>query len=648
MTSDYLRAPQIADDSDRNLTASLHRMWESKPGFLGWLSSVDHKEIGLRYIITAFAFLIAGGVEALIFRLQLAGPNKNLLSPEQYDQLFTMHGMTMIFLYASPILSGFSNYLWPLLLGARDMALPRLNALSYWIYLCSGIFLYSAFAFGFGPNDGWFNYVPYSSRAYNAGPNIDFYALGMILLGISTTVGAINFVVTFLRVRAPGMSINRVPIIIWGTLTASAANIFAVPSVSLAFFLLWMDRNVGTHFFQVPSGGSALLWQHLFWMFGHPWVYAIVLPAMGMVSDALPVFCRRPLVGYTLVALGTVATMVLGFGVWVHHMFATGLPSISLSFFSAASIIIVIPSAVAVFAWIATIWTGRPVFTTAFMFFASFIVLLTIGGVSGFMTGSVPVDWQLTDTYFVVAHLHYVLIGMNVFPVVGATYFWFPKFTGRMMNERMGRWNFWTMFIGFNLGFFPMHISGLLGMPRRIYTYADGMGWNDLNLITTVGSYLFAFGVLLFIINVVKSYRSGAMAGNNPWDAPTLEWSTTSPPPPYNFAVIPVVASRHPLWEDRLQEQPDRSSLHTGLVLDRGRESIGTSTLDAEPDIILKMPGDTYTPAILALTLAVIFIGLLAHIWWLAVLAALATAIDILCWLWPEQSLGEMAEAHNG
>src|SRR5665213_1956109 len=468
----YERTPTVTTAGrDSALAGKLQRMWETPPGIAGWISSVDHKQIGIRYIITAFAFLIIGGVEALIFRLQLAGPNLHLLTPEQYDQLFTMHGMTMIFLYAGPVLSGFSNYLWPLLLGARDMALPRLNALSYWIYLCAGIFLYIAFAFGFGPNDGWFNYVPVAARAYDGGPNIDFYSLGMILLGLSTTVGAINFVVTFLRLRAPGMSINRVPILAWGTLTASAANIFAIPAVSLAFFLLWMDRNAGTHFFDVPAGGQPLLWQHLFWMFGHPWVYAIVLPAMGMVSDGLPVFCRRPLVGYTVVALATVATMVLGFGVWVHHMFATGLPGVSLSFFSAASIIIVVPSAVGVFAWLATIWLGRPAFTTAFMFFASFIVLFTIGGVSGFMTAAVPVDWELTDTYFIVAHIHYVLIGTNVFPVAGPIYYWFPKFTGHLMDERLGSWNFWTMFVGFNLGFFPMHISGLLEMPRRIYTY---------------------------------------------------------------------------------------------------------------------------------------------------------------------------------
>jgi len=642
----YEREPAIAADTPA-LRAALAEKWETAPGLYGWLATVDHKKIGIRYIVTAFIFLAAGGVEALVFRLQLSWSNLHLLTPEQYDQFFTMHGMTMIFLYAGPVLSGFSNYLWPLLLGARDMALPRLNALSYWIYLFAGIVLYSGFAFGFGPNAGWFNYVPLAARAYNDGPNIDIYALGMVLLGISTTVGAINFIVTFLRLRAPGMSIDRVPILVWGTLTASAANIFAIPAVSLAFLLLWMDRNLGTHFFDVGTGGSALLWQHLFWMFGHPWVYAIVLPAMGMVSDGLPVFCRRPLVGYSAVALATVATMVLGFGVWVHHMFATGLPGVSLAFFSAASLIIALPSAVGVFAWLATIWTGRPQFTVPFLFFASFILLFTIGGVSGFMTGAVPVDWQLTDTYFVVAHLHYVLIGINVFPVAGATHFWFPKFTGRMMDERLGRWSFWTMLGGFNLGFFPMHISGLLGMPRRIYTYGDGMGWDWLNLITTAGSFLFGIGVFLFFYNVVVSRKRGALAGDNPWDAPTLEWATSSPPPPYNFAVIPTVASRHPLWEDRLQGA-QRSVVARGPVLGEGREALGTTPLDTEPNIILKMPGDTLVPLVLALAMALLTVGLILLNWPVVALGVALIAAAILTWLWPREALGETAESADG
>jgi cytochrome c oxidase subunit I len=640
MKSPDYRTPRVGIDSVE-LRAKLRRHWETAPGILGFFGTVDHKTIGIRYIVTAFVFLALGGVEALVMRIQLAGPNLSLLTPEQYNQLFSTHGMTMIFLYASPILSGFSNYLWPLLLGSRDMAFPRLNALSYWIYLASGIFLYAGFVTGNGVNDGWFNYVPYASKAFNPGLNEDFYALGMVFLGISVTVGAANFIVTAFRTRAPGMSINRMPILVWGTLTASIANLIVVPAVSLAFFMLWMDRQFGTHFFDTAGGGQALLWQHLFWIFGHPWVYAIVLPAMGMVSDGLPVFCRRPLVGYSLVALSSVATMILGFGVWVHHMFATGLPGLGLAFFSGASIAITVPSAVAVFAWIATIWHGKPVITTAFLFFSSMILLFVIGGVSGFMTASVPVDWQLTDTYFVVAHLHYVLIGINVFPVVGAAYFWFPKMTGRMLDERLGRWNFWIMFIGFNVAFLPMHLMGLLGMPRRVYTYHDYPAWGTLNLITSFGSFVFAVGVLIFFVNVARSLRQGARAKDNPWDAPTLEWSVPSPPPPYNFAVIPTIASRHPLWESRLDENGVLSSLDRGLLLDSGKETVATSALDASPDMILEMPEDSVAPVVLTAGLSVLFVGLLLKNWIVAGIGAAITASGILFWLWPRRELRE-------
>jgi cytochrome c oxidase subunit I len=614
-------------------------LWETVPGWRGWLSTVDHKEIGLRYLVTAFIFLLMGGIEALIMRVQLAGPNQTLLTPDQYNQLFTMHGITMIFLYALPVLSGFSNYLWPLMLGSRDMAFPRLNALSYWIFLFAGMFLYASFPLGQAPDVGWFNYVPASSREYDPGPNIDVYALGMVLLGISTTVGAINFIVTLFRMRAPGMSIDRVPILVWGTLTASVANVFAVPSVSLAFFLLWLDRHAGMHFFDVLNGGQPLLWQHLFWMFGHPWVYVVVLPAMGIVSDALPTFCRRPLVGYSAVALSTMATMLLGFGVWIHHMFATGLPTLAQSFFGASSMVISIPSAVAVFAWLATIWLGRPVFNTASLFFFGFVLLFVIGGLSGVMTAAVPFDYQLNETYFVVAHLHYVLIGINVFPVVGGIYYWFPKFFGRMMNETWGRWSFWFMFIGFNLGFFPMHVAGLLGMPRRIYTYPPEMGWNTVNLITTVGSFVFAVGILIFLVNLIVSLKRGTPASANPWDAPTLEWATPSPPPPYNFAVIPIIASRHPLWEDRLREGGGRSSLEKGYLLMEGRETLGTTPLDARPDIILKMPDDSYAPFFLGLFSALLFVGLLLD--WHRFTAAMiaAAGLSLAAWMWPSDRL---------
>ena len=634
------RTPVVARPEPR-IVERLERIWATGPGLIGWLSSVDHKEIGKRYLVTAFFFLLVGGVEAAVIRAQLIAPDQALVTPEAYNQLFTMHGVTMIFLYALPVLSGFSNFLWPLLLGSRDMAFPRLNAMSYWVFVLAGIFLYVSFPLGNAPDAGWFNYVPYSSLAYNPGPNIDVYALGMLLLGVSTTVGSINFIVSLARTRAPGMSIERMPVLVWGTLTASVGNLLAVPAVSLAFAMLWMDRQLGTHFFDVSSGGQPLLWQHLFWMFGHPWVYAIVLPAMGIVSDALPTFCRRPLVGYTAVVLATITTMVLGFGVWVHHMFATGLPPLSLSFFSAASFVIVIPSAVAVFAWLGTIWTGRPVFTAAFLFFAGFVILFVIGGVSGFMTAAVPVDRQLTDTYFVVGHIHYVLIGINVFPVVGGIHYWFPKFTGRLMSERLGKWTFWVMFVGFNAGFLPMHVAGLLGMPRRIYTYSSGLGWGPVNLVITLGSYLFALGVLLFLFNVWRSRKSGEHAGANPWDAASLEWATASPPPVYNFAVIPSVASRYPLWEDRLEGIDGRSRVDEGMVLDHGRETIGTTTMDALPDVILRMPGDSLAPLLLSLALALICVGLLAHSWSVAGVATLATVAAAVVWLWPQAVLGQ-------
>ena len=639
---EYDRVPNVADESHGSeRSARLRSLWESKPGLYGWFATVDHKTLGIRYIVTAFTFLGLGGIEALIMRIQLAQPNEHVLSPEQYNQLFTMHGITMILWYSLPILTGFSVYLQPLLLGCRDMALPRLNAFTYWVFLFSGIFLYASFLIGAAPDAGWFNYVPLASIEQDPGPNIDFYAMANIFLGISTTLGGINFIVPILRFRAPGMSINRLPIMSWGTLTISVASVLSIPAVSLAFFLLWMDRHFGTHFFDPATGGQPLLWQHLFWLWGHPWVYIIVLPALSMVSQALPVCCRRPLVAYSLVALATVLTMVLGFGVWLHHMFATGLPTMALAFFSAVSILIAIPSAVSLFAWLATIWTGRPDFSTTFYFFAGFIVVFVIGGVSGFMTGSVPVDWQLTDTYFVVAHIHYVLIGWNLFAVLGALYHWFPKMSGRMLDEKLGKISFWFVFIGFNVGFFPMHITGLLGMPRRVYTYSADMGWSTLNLISSIGAFVLAIGLLITLFNIMKSRRVGKLAGPNPWDADTLEWSTTSPPPPYNFLVIPTVASRSPLWEDRLGETrastPDR-----GFALDHGKETLGTTMLDAVPDVIVKMPEDSLAPLLLSLALAALFTTMMLEAWWWLGVSIIAILIITMAWLWPRRNLGEI------
>jgi cytochrome c oxidase subunit I len=616
----------------------LTRIWETAPGLYGVLATVDHKIIGRRYLVTSMVFLLLGGLEAAMIRAQLAAPDMHLVSPERYNQLFTMHGVTMIFWYAAPILSGFSNYLWPLMLGARDMACPRANALSYWTFLMSGVFLYTSVLLGQMPDRGWFAYAPLTEAAYSPGLNMDFYAIGLTFLSVSTTVGAINFIATLFKTRAPGMSLNRLPIFVWGTLTTSFAIVFATPALTGACALLFLDRRVGTHFYDAALGGSPLLWQHLFWSFGHPWVYIVVLPAMGIISDLIPTFCRRPLVGYTFVALATVSTGILGFGVWVHHMFATGLPATAMSFFSAASMVITIPSAVAVAAWLATIWLGRPVFKTPMLFAAGFIVLFVIGGVSGVATAAIAFDWQLTDTYFVVAHLHYVLIGINVFAVMAGFYYWLPKITGRLLSESLGRWNFWLMFLGFGVGFFPMHTLGLLGMPRRIYTYHAGMGWGWQNLWITIGAYVFALGVVLFIVNVIWSLLRGEEAGPNPWDGPTLEWATPSPPPPYNFAVIPTVASRHPLWEARLGEGTGRSQLDRGPVLDEGRDTFGTTPLDAEPDEILRMPEDTMWPFFLSLSILVICYGLVFGLAWLCIVGAIALFVSIAGWFWPRQA----------
>jgi len=615
----------------------LTRIWETAPGLFGALATVDHKTIGKRYLVTSIVFLILGGAEAAALRVQLARPDTSLMTPEAYNQIFSMHGITMIFWYASPVLSGFSNYMWPLMLGARDMACPRANALSYWTFLMSGVFLYTSALVGQMPDKGWFAYAPLTETAYAPGLNMDFYAIALTFLSVSTTVGAINFIVTLFKTRAPGMSVTRLPIFVWGTLTTSFAVIAAAPALTAACVMLYLDRRFGAHFYDAAFGGSAVLWQHLFWSFGHPWVYIVVLPAMGIVSDLIPTFCRRPLVGYTFVALATVSTGILGFGVWVHHMFATGLPATASSFFSAASMVITIPSAIAVFSWIATMWHGRPVFKTPMLFAAGFIILFVIGGVSGVATAANAYDLQLTDTYFIVAHLHYVLIGINVFAVMAGFYYWLPKITGKMLNEKLGKVNFWLMFIGFGVGFFPMHTLGLLGMPRRIYTYAAGLGWGWQNMWVTIGAFVFALGVAVFIANFFWSLVSGADAGPNPWDAPTLEWATPSPPPAYNFARIPIVAGRHPLWEGRDGEGAGRSLLDTGPILDQGRDTFGTTPLDAEPDEILRMPEDTMWPFFLSLSILVVAYGLVFNGLLLAVLGTVAALACIVGWFWPRR-----------
>ncbi|HJU48269.1 MAG TPA: cytochrome c oxidase subunit I [Gaiellaceae bacterium] len=608
----------------------LQRAWAEPTGVAAWLGTVDHKRIGVRYLVTAAAFFVAGGLEAAALRAQLARPEGDLLGAEAYNQVFSMHGLTMIFLFVTPMLSGFGNYLVPLLIGARDMAFPRLNAFSYWVFLAAGLFLYSGLVLGRAPDTGWFNYAPLSSRVYSEGPNIDFYAIGLVFLGVSTTAGAINFIVTMLKLRAPGMSINRMPLFCWAVLATSFSIVFAIPSLTAAAGLLELQREFGFHFFDTGAGGDPLLWQHLFWIFGHPDVYIIFLPAVGIVSAIVPVFARRTMVAYTWVALATMATALLGFGVWVHHMFAVGLPQVSLTFFAAASTIIAIPSGIQVFAWLGTLVKGRPVVRTPLLYVLGFLVTFVIGGLSGVMFAAIPFDQQVTDSYFVVAHFHYVLFGGAVFPIFAGLHYWLPKITGRLLDERLGALSFWLVFVGFNLAFFPMHISGLLGMPRRVYTYPSGMGWDVYNLLSTIGALVLVLGILAIGVNVAVSRRRGAVAGPDPWGGETLEWTTTSPPPPYNFERIPVVRSASPAWDDRSQP--------SDLVLADGHETPATTPLDAEPTAALEMPGESLVPLAVTCALTLVCIGLVADLTWLAIAAGAAVVVALAVWHGPREA----------
>ena len=530
-----------------------------------WIMTTDHKKLGIMYIVTAFFFFLVGGTEALLVRTQLAVPDGKVLSPDQYNQVFTMHGTTMIFLFVMPMLVGFGNYIVPLMIGARDMAFPRLNAFGYWIILFGGLFLSSSFLFGAAPDAGWFSYAPLTeltSACGNAvtctpGLNMDFWALGILMLGISSIAGALNFVVTILKLRAPGMTINRMPLFVWMTLVTSFLLLFAIPSVTAAALLLLLDRHLGTHFFQAGVGGDPLLWQHLFWSFGHPEVYILILPAFGMISEILPVFSRKPLFGYTFVAWSGVAIGFLSFTVWAHHMFAVGLPPVAQAFFATSTTLIAIPTAVKIFNWVATVYGGKVSLKVPMLFALGFVAMFLIGGLNGIALAVVPFDYQVTDSYFVVSHLHYVLFGGTVFGIFAGIFYWFPKMTGKLLNERLGQIQFWLMLIGVNLTFFPMHILGILGMPRRIYTYPGNLGWNEMNLLATIGAFMIAVAILIFIWNFIITLRSGEPAGDDPWDAFTLEWDTTSPPKPYNFLVLPVVRSRRPFYDKKNPETAD-------------------------------------------------------------------------------------------
>src|SRR5678809_1088603 len=574
-----------------------HAGEESTSGLWSWLTTVDHKRIGALYMYTALAWFAVGGLEALIMRWQLKGPNGHVVSAEVFNQLFTMHGTTMIFLVVMPLSAAFFNFLIPLQIGARDVAFPRLNAFSYWVYLFGSLFMNFSWLIGAAPNGGWFGYAPLTAVQYSPGLNIDFWMLGLQILGVSSLAAAFNFITTIINMRAPGMNLMRMPMFTWNAFVVQFLLILAFPVITIALVFLQFDRFFGTNFYTTAAGADPLLWQHLFWIFGHPEVYILVLPAFGLTSEIILTFSRMPIFGYPVMAYATLLIAFLCFGVWAHHMFAVGMGPIADTVFGVTTMLIAIPTGVKIFNWIFTMWGGSIQFTTAMKFAIALVGLFTIGGISGVMHASPPADLQQTDTYFIVAHFHYVLFGGSMMGIFGGIYYYFPKITGRLMDEKLGKIHFWLNFIGMNLTFFPMHFSGMLGMPRRIYTYDSGQGWDTFNLISSLGAYLLVVSTAIFAWNFLRSRKRGEIAGATPWGEGTLEWSLPSPVPEYNFAALPKVSSRYPLWEGN---EDDAESARINSQEGKTAEELG---------IVLPYP--TVKPMIVALSMVVMFCGLL-------------------------------------
>jgi cytochrome c oxidase subunit I len=564
-----------------------------------WLTTVDHKRIGILYGSSAFIFFLIGGTEALIMRLQLARPDNTLVSAQTFNELFTMHGTTMVFLAIMPMSAAFFNYMIPLMIGARDVAFPRLNALSYWIFISGGLFLHVSFLAKAVPDGGWFGYANLTSAQFSPSHSIDFWMLGVQILGISSMLAGFNFLVTIINMRAPGMTLMRMPVFIWMSFVTQFLIVLAFPAITVALILLMFDRFFGTLFYSPAAGGDPLLWQHLFWIFGHPEVYILILPAMGIVSEVLPTFARKPLFGAPVIIYSGITIGFFGFGVWSHHMFSVGMGPVADAAFSITTMLIAVPTGVKILNWLCTLWGGSIRFQTPLYFSLGFIAMFTMGGLSGVMHASPPVDLQQTDTYFVVAHFHYVLFGGSIFGLFSGAYYWWPKITGKILDERLGKVHFWLMLLGFNVTFFPQHYLGLIGMPRRIYTYAGDLGWNFWNLVSTIGAFMIALSFLVFIGNVIKTARSGKVASPDPWDGRTLEWSIPSPPPVYNFARVPQVHDRDELW---LQKHGDG---HGGAPPPK------PAPVTAAEIAAIHMPPSSYWPILLGLAMAMMISGLL-------------------------------------
>ena len=624
LPADVTIAPEDIERESRTLSS----VWSDGTGVWGWLSAVDHKTVSKRLIVAAFLMFIAGGIEAALMRAQLSRPENTLIGPDRYNQLFTTHGTTMMFLFAVPVMTAMGLYFVPLMVGARSLAFPRLNAFGFWNYIVAVVFLYVSLFVNMGPDTGWFAYVPLSGPQYSPGHRVDVWAQVVTFTEISALTAAVNIIVTTFKMRAPGMSLNRIPIFVWAQLVVAFMIVFAMPAVATgSTLMLATDRAISMHWFNPSEGGDALLWQHVFWFFGHPEVYIIFLPARGMITPIVETFCRRKVFGYTPIVMANITTAFFAFGLWVHHMFATPIPELGQSLFTAASILIAIPTAVQIFCWLATMWAARPRLTLPILFVLGFIFTFVNGGITGVMLASVAFDKQAHDTFFVVAHLHYVLLGGGIMPLFGALYFWFPKFTGRLLGDRLGKWHFWMFVVGVNLTFFPMHILGLEGMPRRVYTYLEPTGWGTLNLVASIGAVTIATSVLLFVVNVIMTMRRAPSAEPNPWNASGLEWAVASPPPSYNFLHAPVVESRHPLW-DTTVDLP----VLTGSRTDR-REVLITTAFDAQPDSRHETPTPSIWPFYLALCMGVVFIGSIFSPWFVPGGLALAL-IGLAGWGW--------------